>query len=133
MSRITARSREVLTSLFSFVLTTPLHRCLVASMAWDPLASVGRMLTVLGVLARGTACSNVHLARLVASVQKAGLDVHDISLASGSADVLGCEVSPANTYGSGTGNRISRTRSVARTVSSRRRISGRAMEHVDGH
>ena len=42
-------------------------------------------------------------------------------------------VSPANAYCSGTGKRISRFRSVAWTVSSRRRISGRAMELVDGH
>ena len=40
------------------------------------------------VLARGANCTDVHLARLVAGVQKAGLDVHDICLASGSADVL---------------------------------------------
>ena len=32
LSRITARSREVLT----FAATTLLHRCLVAKMAWDP-------------------------------------------------------------------------------------------------
>ena len=52
---------------------------------------------------------------------------------SGRADVLGFEVSPANAYCSGPGKRISRIRSVARTVSSRRRISGRAMEFVNGH
>ena len=45
---ITARSREVLTLLFSFVGTTPLHRCAVAIMAWDPLAAIGRTLTILG-------------------------------------------------------------------------------------
>ena len=48
-----------------------------AYMAWDRLVSAGRMLTMLG------------------------LDVHDISLASGTADVLGFEVSPverANGY-----------------------------------
>ena len=49
-------------------------------------------------------------------------------LASGSAGVLGHEVSPASAYCSGTGKRISRIRSVARTVSSRRRIYGRAIE-----
>ena len=32
----------------------------------------------IGVLARGANCTNVHLARLMAGVQKAGLDVHDI-------------------------------------------------------
>ena len=78
-----------------------------------------------GVLARGANRTNVFLARLIAGVQKASLDVHDISLASGSADVLGYEVSPANAYSSGPGKRISRIRSVARTVSSRRRICGR--------
>ena len=88
---------------------------------------------ILRVLARGANCTNVHLARLIASVQKVGLDVHDISLASGSADVLGYEVFLANASCSGTCKRVSRTRSVARTVSSRRRIGGRAMELVDGH
>ena len=34
-----------------------------------------------------------HSTRLMAGVQKAGLDVHEISLASGSADILGYEVS----------------------------------------
>ena len=50
------------------------------------------------------------LARLIAGVQKAGLDVHDICLASGSAHVLGNEVSPADSYCSGTGKRIARIR-----------------------
>ena len=63
-------------------------------------------------------------------MQKAGLDAHDISLSNGSADVLSYEVSPANAYCSGTGKRISHIRLVARTVSSRRRNSGRAMELV---
>ena len=85
------------------------------------------------VLARGAICTDVHLARLIAAVQKAGLDVHDISLASGSADVLAYEVSLANAYCSGAGKRIARIRSVAQTVSSRHRISGRAMELVNGH
>ena len=79
---LSARSREVLTLLSSFVDTTPLHSCSVANMAWDPLASVGRMLTI-WALARGADCTNVHLARLVEGVQKADLDVHDASLASG--------------------------------------------------
>ena len=86
-----------------------------------------------GVLARGADFTNVHLACLIAGVQKAGLDVHDVSLTSGSGDLLGCEVSPATTYFTGTGKRISRIRSVARTVSSRRPISGRAIEVVSGH
>ena len=74
----------------------------------------------------------VHLARLISGEQKAGLDAHDISLASGCAYVLGYEVSPANSYCSGAGKRIARIRSVARTVSSRRRTSRRAMELVSG-
>ena len=80
------------------------------------------------MLARGASCTNVRLERLIAGVKKASLDVHDISLASGSAHVLGYEVFPAIAYCSGTGKRISRIRSVARTVSSRLRIGGRAME-----
>ena len=71
MSRITARSRAVLTLLFLFAVTRPHHRCLVANMALDPLASVGGMLTILDVLARGADCTNVHLARLIAGVKKA--------------------------------------------------------------
>ena len=86
-----------------------------------------------GILVYNRNNTNVRLAYLIEGVQKAGLDVHDISLSSGSADVLGCEVSPGNAYYSGTGKRISRIRSVARTVSSRRRISGRAVELVYGH
>ena len=49
---------------------------------------------IFGVLTRGADCTNVHLARLMVGVQKAGLDVDDVSLASGSADALGFEVSP---------------------------------------
>ena len=79
-----------------------------ANMAWDPLASVGRMLT------NWEGVSHVSLQ----VYSKARLDVHGISLASGSADVFGYEVSPAHTYYSGTGKRTSRIRSVARTVSS---------------
>ena len=78
-----------------------------------------------GVLARGASCTKVHLARHIAGGKKAGLDVHDISLACGSADVLGYEVSPVNACCRGTaGKSIARIRSVARTVSSRRRICG---------
>ena len=54
------------------------------------------------------------------------------SLASRSAVVLDYELSPANSYCSGMGKRIARIRSVVRTVSSRRRMSGRAMELVNG-
>ena len=113
--------------------TSPHHRCSVANMAWDPLASVGRMRTIFWILVRGANCTSVHLARSIAGVQKVSLDVHDISRASGSAGVLGYEVSPADAYCSGAGKRISRLLSVARTVSSRRRINGRAMELVNGH
>ena len=48
------------------------------------------------VRTRGSNCTNVHLARLMARVKKAGLDVHDIFLASRCADVLGYELSRAN-------------------------------------
>ena len=51
----------------------------------------------------------------------------------GSADVLGYEVSPANASCSGSSKRIARNRSVARTVSPRRRTGGQAMELVSGH
>ena len=85
------------------------------------LVSIGRTLTTLR-------CADVHLARFIEGVQNTGLDVHDISLASGSANVLGYEVSPANPICSGTDKRTARIRSVARTVSSRRRIGGRTME-----
>ena len=87
----------------------------------------------MGVLARGADCTNVLLARLIAGVQKASLDVHDISPANGSADVFGYEVSPANSYCSGTGKRMARTRLVERMVSWRRRIIGRTMELVNVH
>ena len=79
----------------------------------------------LGGLARGANTTDVHLARLSPGVKRSGLDVHNKSLASGSGDVLSYEVS--------TVKRMARVRSVARTVSSRCRISGRAMELVNGH
>ena len=85
------------------------------------------------ILARGVNCTNVHLARPIAGVQKVGLDVHDISRASGSADVLGYESVSSRRVLQWSGKRISRIRSVARTVSSRRRINGRAMGLVNGH
>ena len=85
------------------------------------------------VLARGANCTHNHLARLIAGAQKAGLDVHDVVHASGSADVLGYEVSLANSCCGGAGKQKSCMRSVGRTVSSRRRISGRAMEFFSGH
>ena len=54
-----------------------------------------------GLLARD-ANTCVYSARLIAGVQRAGLDAHDISFASGS--VLGYEVSPASAYGCGRAN-----------------------------
>ena len=85
------------------------------------------------VLARGANCTSVHHARLIAGVQRAGLDVHDAAYASGGAEVLGYEVSVANSHCGGPGKWVSRMRSVARTVSSRRRLTGCAMELVNGH
>ena len=109
------RSSGVLILLFSIVVTIALNRCSVAHMAWDPLAFVGRMLTIFGVLTRGANCNDVHLARLIA------------------ADVLGYELSPCTTNCSRTSKRIARIRSVAKTVSVRHRISGRATELINGH
>ena len=111
MSRITAPSREVLTLIFPFVLTNPLHRCSFANMAWDPFGFRWSCANNFGILTRGAYCPNVHLARLIAGVQKASLDVHDISLASGSTDVSRYEVSPAHAHCNETGKRISRMRS----------------------
>ena len=48
MSRVIARARDVVTLLLSFVVTSPLYRCLVANMALDRLASYGCMLTIVG-------------------------------------------------------------------------------------
>ena len=87
------------------------------------------MLNFFSVLARGADCTNVHLSRLIAGVKRAGLGVHDISLAMGSADVLGNEVSRVNVSCTGTAKRIARIRSVV----SSRRIGGRAMELVNDH
>ena len=54
MSRTTARSREVLTVVFLWVVTTPHHHCSAAYMAWDRMVCVGRVLTFLvGSGARG--------------------------------------------------------------------------------
>ena len=60
LSRTTVRSLEVLTLLLCIV-TTPHRRCSVANTAWDPLASLRRVLA----LTRGANCTNVHLARLI--------------------------------------------------------------------
>ena len=69
-----------------------------------------------GFLARGENCTNVHVARPIA-----GVTTHPVPADALMFSVL--KVSPANSYCSGTGKRIARIRSVARTVSSRRRIS----------
>ena len=101
-------------------------------MTWDPLASTCRKLTISRFwLAEQTALA--FISHVLMQLYTKPVDVHDGSLANGSADVLGYEVSPASACCSGTGQRISRTRSVARTVSSRRRISGRVVELVSGH
>ena len=42
-----------------------------------------------GILDRGIDCSNVHIARLTAGVQRADLDVQEISHATGSPNVIG--------------------------------------------
>ena len=129
MSRTDVLSMEVLILFFSCVVTTPHHRFSVAIMAWNRWSNADDF----WALARGANTTDVHLARLVASVKKTGLDVHDIPFASGYTDVLGYEVSPAKSYCSGTSERIARSRSVARTVTSRQRNGGRAMELVNGH
>ena len=77
-----------------------------------------------------TALTFIAHVSLIAGVQKAGLDVHVISRATASADVLGYAVSPANSHCSRMGKRISCIRSVARTVSWRRRIGGRQWSRV---
>ena len=66
-------------------------------------------------------------------LKRVGLDVHEISLASGSAEVLGYEVFPAKLYRSGTCKRKARIRSVARTISTRRGTGGWAVELVSGN
>ena len=127
-SRITARSREVLILLFSFVVTTLFHRCSVPNMAWDPLASVGRMLTILVyLLAAQTALAfivHVSLRRLASMLTTHSLPA-DVQMFSATKCL------PANVCCSGTVKRISRIRSVERTVSSRPRIGGRAIDLVN--
>ena len=115
-----------------FTVTTPHHLCSRANMAWDRLVSVGRMLTIFGFWRAGQTAPTF-ISHVSKQVKRAGFDVHDLSLASGSADVLGYEGSPAHFHCSGAGSSTALVRSVARTVSSHRRISGRAMEVVSGH
>ena len=124
MSQTSVRSQVVRIRLFSSVVTT-LHPLLGSKRDMGSVCFRWSYADNFGVLARGANCTNVHLARLIPGVKKAGLDLHDISHASGSAHVLRYEVPPASSYCGGTGKRIARIRSVAWTVSSRRRISGR--------
>ena len=134
--RIPFGSQQHNHTFFPLLLHAALWICTSGLARTHVMGSLGfrwSLLTFFGVLARGANCTNVQIARLIAGVKRAGVHVHDISLASGSADVLGYEVSPANSHCSGTVTRIARIRSVARTVSSRRRRSGRAMELVNGH
>ena len=77
-------------------------------------------------------CTNVHLARFSPGVRRAGLNVHDISIVSRSADVLDCEVLLAESYSIAMGKRTARMRLESRTVSSHRRTSGWSMELVKG-
>ena len=58
-------------------------------MAWESLVFRQSYADIFGVLARGVNCTNVRIARLIAGVKRVGLDVHDMSLASGTSDVLG--------------------------------------------
>ena len=102
-------------------------------MAWDPLASVGRTLNILGFWL-GENCTNVHVARLSAGVHKAGLHVHDKEIyiyiyhlqAVGQMLLTMKCLQPT---------RLAVTRASGDHVQShgRRRISGRAMELVNGH
>ena len=129
MSQTTARSRRVLILFFSFAVTTP-HRCSVADKAWDRLVSAGRMLTIFGFWH----CTNVHLARLIASVTRAGLDVHDTCTLPAEVQMFSIMMCDQPTrIEVERGERIARIRSVAWTIFARRRVSGRAMELVNGH
>ena len=92
--------REVLILLSFFVVTTPHHRCSVANMARDLLASDGLMPTIWGSRhAAQTALTFIwHVSLQV--YRKLVSDVYDLFFVSGSADVVGYEVSPANACGS---------------------------------
>ena len=117
VSRTTARSREVLMLLFLFVVTTPHHRCSVANMARDLLVSIGRTESQ----SRCSRHSSLACGTCISPVQIAGVK-KPVSSTTRVATVKQ------------TCTQLSRRiRSVARTVSSQRRISGRAMELVNGH
>ena len=109
-SRIVALSLEGLTVLCVSARTTPHHRCSDANTSW--VFSRWSDAHNYGVLDRGIDCTNVHFARLMAGVKGAGLNIHDISQASGSANVLGYELLPASAFCSGTAKRVARIRAV---------------------
>ena len=71
----------------------------------------------------GVVCTRVNLRWLIAGVKRAGLEVLDISFASGSASVLGCDVSPA----------MARCSGSAKELPLVVQNSGRAVELVKGH
>ena len=103
-----------------FVVTTPLHRWSVAKMAWNRLASVGRMLTILGfwLVVKISQTSISHVSSKVYRKPASMITTYPLP--------AGMPTFPTNAYCSRTGKRTSRIRSVARTVSSRRRNVGRA-------
>ena len=126
-------NKEWYVLLFLCVVTTP-HHCCLASRAWrlDHLVSADRLLTISGD--RGANCTNVHHACLIAGVVKSQSSMFTTYLSSAEVPtfrVTKCLQPTDNCCG--TVKRISRIRSVARTVSSRRRIGWRAMELVNRH
>ena len=75
-----------------------------------------------------------HSTRLIAGAHQVGIDVHGASHASGSTDVCGFVVFPDNcTFQWNGQTAVTYWFNDARTVSSRRRITGRAMQLVSGH
>ena len=129
MSRTVARSQGVLILFFSFVVTTP-HPLLRSKHGMGSVGFRWRYAHNFGLLVRGASCTNVP--------SHASLQVNRESFSMFTTQPMpaksACyEVSRANSHSGGTGKRISRMRSVARTVSPRRRISGLAMELVNGH
>ena len=115
MSRGTARSREVRTLFLSSDVIAPHHRCSVADMAWDPLASVGRMRTIFGFwLVVQTAPTFIPHVSLRVYRKWVSMST-TYRVASGSADVLGYEMSPADAYCSGAGGKTDITYSLGGT------------------
>ena len=125
-SRITARSREVLTLLFSFVVITPLHLTRLR------MTSVDRILTFLGTDSRRRlhyflSCRSYYKSTEVRSPYSRHNPCRR------KCRYLDNEASPINAYCNGTDKRKWRIRSVPRKVFSRRRISRRYMDLVNGH